>query len=258
MPSSAALIAVGPVESEDVVRTATLAFGNWRADSTPSYVAVYSTAPQSSKDVIAVDRKDAVQSAVFAVQPFPRRLDSGHEARLLLSDILGGLFTSRINLNLREAHAYTYGAHSSVVANRRFGAFIIQTNVRTDATAASLKELIGELSAIANSKANRPIREDELDRARADLSHRLGARLEQNRYLVNDLETIFVQKLSDNYYASLPETYSQLTSAEVTQQALLILPDKLTIVIVGDRAKIEPALIQAGFKVRAPQAEWLD
>jgi zinc protease len=258
VPSSAALIAVGPIETENVVKTARHAFENWRAAPPMNQVAEYSTAPRSSNDVIVVDRKGAVQSALFAVQPFPRRLEVGYEARQLLSDILGGLFTSRINMNLREAHAYTYGAHSSVVANRGFGAFVIQTNVRTDATAASLKELIAELSAVSATKASRPIREDELARARADLIHRLGARLEQNRYLLNDIETIFIQGLNVNYYANLPLIYSQLTSTEVAKQALLISPDNYTIVIVGDREKIEPALVQAGYKVSVPQAEWLD
>ena len=258
VPANAALIAVGPIDTDNVVKTAKRAFENWRMTPPTNQVAEYAAAPRSSNDVIVVHRKGAVQSALFAAQPFPRRLEEGYEARLLLSDIFGGLFTSRINMNLREAHAYTYGAHSSVVANRRFGAFMIQTNVRTDATAASLTELIAQLTALGATKANRPIREDELARAGADLTHRLGARLEQNRYLVSDLERIFVQGLSTNYYASLPSVYSQLTSAEVTKQALLISPDNYTIVIVGDQGSIEPALLKVGFKVKPPEAGWLD
>ena len=258
VPSSVTFIAAGPIEAENIVKTARSSFGNWHAASTPSQAAEYPRKTQSRNDVIVVDRKGAAQSAMFAAQPFPRRLDSGYEARLLLNDILGGLFTSRINMNLREAHAYTYGARSSVVANRNFGALIIQTDVRTDATAASLKELIGELSAVAYPAAIRPIGEDELGRARADLIHRLGARLEQNRNLVTDMETLFVQGLSPNYYANLPGIYAQLNKTEVGSQAALIHPDNFTIVIVGDQGKIEPTLIQAGFKTRAPEADWLD
>jgi predicted Zn-dependent peptidase len=258
VPSSVAFIAVGPIEAENIIKTARRSFADWHAASPPSQAVEYATKTQSSNDVIVVDRKGAAQSALFAAQPFPRRLDSGYEARLLLNDIFGGLFTSRINMNLREAHAYTYGARSSVVANRNFGAFIIQTDVRTDATAASLKELIGELSAVASPNAIRPIGEDELGRARADLIHRLGARLEQNRNLVTDMETLFVQGLSPNYYANLPGIYSQMDNTKVGTQAALIHPDNFTIVIVGDQGKIEPTLIQAGFKTRAPEADWLD
>jgi zinc protease len=258
VPSNAALVVVGPIQPESVVRTARNSFEHWRAASLPEKAAEYPTQSQSSKDVIVIDRKDAVQSAVFAVQEFPRRLSAGHESRLLLNDIFGGLFTSRINMNLREAHAYTYGAHSTVVANRNFGAFIIQTNVKTDVTAASLTEIIGELSALASPKVSRPIQQDELARARADLIHRLGARLEQNRYLVNDLETVFIQDLSPNYYSILPGIYSQLNSNEIAAQASLIKPDSFTIVVVGDRKRIEPALVQAGFNVKTAESAWLD
>ena len=258
VPRNAALIAVGPVEADSIFNVAKRAFGNWHDVPPQNSLAQYSATPHSSSNVIVVNRKDAVQSALFVAQPFPRRLESGHEARLLLNDIFGGLFTSRINMNLREAHAYTYGAHSSAVANRNFGVFIVQTNVRTDVTASSLKELLSELASISSPKTNRPITEDELTRARADLTHRLGSRLEQNRYLVNDLETIFAQGLGDDYFAKLPDTYTHLNSAEVTKQALLIEPDKCTVVIVGDQEKIEPSLIQAGFKVTSPESEWLD
>jgi len=258
VPANSAIVVVGPIDSEQVVNTAKRAFGNWQGLKPLNHTADYPVVPQDSKNVIVIDRKDAVQSAVFAVQQFPRRLEKGYEARLLLNDVIGGLFTSRINMNLREAHAYTYGAHSSVVANRNFGAFVLQTNVRTDVTAASLGEIINELTAIAPPTATHSTAEDELSRARADLIHRLGARLEQNRYLVSDLETIFVQGLNMDYYANLPKAYLQLNASDVALQAASIRPAQYTIVIVGDREKIEAPLAKAGFKSRAPDPAWLD
>lgn len=257
-PSSAALVAAGPIDPETFMAAAQRAFGNWHAAPPTESRVEYSAAVPSSHNVIVVDRKGAVQSALFAAQPFPRRTEGGHEARLILNDILGGLFTSRINMNLREAHAYTYGAHSSVVANRNFGAFLVQTSVRTDATAASLKELILELSAVGSTKDSRPITADESTRARADLEHRLGARLEQNRYLVGDLETIFAEGLSADYYVGLPMIYAHLSVKDVEKQAVHIRADQLTIVIVGDREKIAPVLTQSGFTVKAPESEWVD
>jgi zinc protease len=258
VPSNAALVAVGPIEADALFKVARNAFGNWRTVQPLQSSAQYSASPRSSSSVIVVNRKDAVQSALFLAQPFPRRIESGHEARQLLNDVFGGLFTSRINMNLREAHAYTYGAHSSVIANRNFGVFIVQTSVRTDVTANSIKELIGELTAISSPTTSHPLADEELIRARADLTHRLGARLEQNGYLANDLATIFAQGLANDYFATLPLTYAQLNIAEVTKQALLIEPDKFTTVIVGDREKIEPGLVQAGFKISAPESDWLD
>ncbi len=258
VPSSSALIAVGPIDATRIVQTAKRAFGGWRGTTAPTPTVHYAVTQSGSDSVFIVDRKDAVQSAVFAVQQFPRRLEKGHEARLVLNDIFGGLFTSRINMNLREAHAYTYGAHSSVVANRNFGAFVVQTNVRTDATAAALREIIAELTAIAGPKPPRPIGNDELARARADLVHRLGARLEQNQYLASDIATLFVQGLGTEYFANLPGVYSLMNADEVAAQAAGIRPTQCSIVVVGDREKIEKPLINAGFKVRAPDPAWLD
>lgn len=258
VPASSALIAVGPIESERILQLAKRAFGDWRGAKPPVAAAQYSPAQSSSDTVFVVDRKNAVQSSVFAVQPFPPRLAHGHEARQLLNDVFGGLFTSRINMNLREAHAYTYGAHSAVVANRNFGAFVVQTSVRTDATAAALHEIIGELTAIGALKPPRPVEEGELSRARADLVHRLGARLEQNRYLVSDVATLFVQDLGSDYYSSLAGTYLRTSVDEVAAEGAGIHPNQYSIVIVGDREKIEAPLAGAGFKVKAPDPTWLD
>ena len=258
VPSQAALIIAGPVEPSTILNAAQKSFGAWRAVSAPVQGVQYDAAPKGNHQVIVVDRKGAVQSALLAVQPFPARREPGHEARLLLSDVFGGLFTSRINMNLREAHAYTYGAHSSVVANRNFGLFLIQTSVRTDVTADALKELLGELSAIAPPKPTRPLEPDELGRARADLIHRLGAHLEQNRILTGDLSTVFVNELGKDYFSRLPNLYAGLGTEAVTSQQSLIQPEKLTLVIVGDRATIEPGLKNAGFSVIAPDPAWLD
>ena len=258
VPTNSALIAVGPIEQGRLLKTAEAAFGNWKAPAIARKAVEYSPAPKGSRQVIIVDRKGAVQSALFAVQPFPRRLEPGHEARLLLSDVFGGLFTSRINMNLRETHAYTYGAHSSVIANRNFGVFIVQTSVRTDVTAESLNEVLSELSAITPPKPTRPIENEELARARADLVHHLGAHLEQNRILAGDLASVFVQGLPQDYFSRLPGMYSGLDANAVVSQQSLIQPDKFTIVIVGDRAAIEPPLTKAGFTIVSPDPAWLD
>jgi len=258
VPTNSALIAVGPIEQDRLMKSAQAAFGNWKAPALAPKTVDYSPAPKGSHQIIIVDRKGAVQSALFAVQPFPRRLEAGHEARLLLSDVFGGLFTSRINMNLREAHAYTYGAHSNVVANRNFGVFMVQTSVRTDVTAESLREVLSELSAITTTKPTRPIENEELARARADLVHRLGAHLEQNRILAGDLASVFVQGLPQDYFSRLPALYSGLDTNAVVSQQSLIQPDKFTIVIVGDRAAIEPPLTKAGFTIVSPDPAWLD
>jgi predicted Zn-dependent peptidase len=207
---------------------------------------------------VLVDRKGAVQSALFVAQPFPRRLEPGHEARLALNDIIGGLFTSRLNMNLRERHAYTYGAHSTVIANRNFGLFAVQTSVRTDATAAALGELLSELVTTASNQPPKGLSAEELVKARADLINRLGAHLEQNRHLTTDTENIFVQGLAPNYLSIASNAYASLRLQDLAAQTRLLTPGSMTIVIVGDRASVQGPLAKAGFSIVEPDPSWTD
>ena len=258
VPTNVALIVVGPVDSQNTLVAAKRALGSWRAAPSSHSNVQYTAANQDSHRIILVDRKGAVQSALFVAQPFPRRLEGGHEARLVLNDVLGGLFTSRINMNLREQHAYTYGAHSTIVANRNFGVFAVQTSVRTDATAPALTELVSELAAVTSSPVQKPLTDTELTRARADLRYRLGAHLEHNRFLVADVESIFSEGLQTNYLSIAPEAYATSTLQDVQAQAHHLTPRLLTIVIVGDRVSVEGPLKQAGFSVIEPESGWTD
>ena len=92
-----------------------------------------------------MDRPGAVQSALWLAQLAPKRSEAGYEKRELVTTLFGGLFTSRLNLNLREEHAYTYGAHAQNLATTHWGALYLSTSVRTDVTADALKEALKEL-----------------------------------------------------------------------------------------------------------------
>lgn len=258
VPRDVALVAVGPIDCEQVVAAARKTLADWRSAPADRTRVRYEALKQERNRIVLVDRKGAVQSALFVAQPFPRRLDPGHEARLALNDVIGGLFTSRINMNLREKHAYTYGARSTVIANRNFGLFAAQTSVRTDATAPALTELLAELAAAGSAHPRKPPSEDELNKARADLVYRLGAHLEQNRSLANDVENMFVQGLDPSYLSLVSKTYTAITLEDLMKQSPLITPEMMTIVIVGDRASIQKPLEQHGFSVVEPEPGWTD
>jgi zinc protease len=253
VPANLALIVSGPVDIQIIVAAAAKALGNWNGIAIKRVPVQYTPVTQDSHQVVLVDRTEAVQSAVFVAQPFPARLEPGHEARLALNDIVGGLFTSRINMNLREQHAYTYGAHSMVVSNRNFGLFAVQTSVRTDATAPALTELLSELRDVAGLPSRKPASEAELTRARADLSHRLGAHLEHNRLLATDAENIFAEGLSPTYLSSAASIYTSMTLEDIGVAAQQLKPSSLTIVIVGDKTAVESPLRSAGFTLLEPR-----
>lgn len=246
-PQECALVVVGDVELGAVKSAAAKAFGGWKAGSAPAPSVPPLPAARERTELVLVDRPGAVQSAVFVAQPFPKRSEAGHEARQLLNGLVGGLFTSRINQNLREKHAYTYGARSDAIATRHFGAFIVSTRVEAGVTGPALKELVGELDAVRDPKRGAPIREEEVGRARADLLSSLGAHLGEVSRIAGDVETSFVQGLGPRYYADFAEVLRQRTLSEVGRESQRIEPQKLVVVVVGDKSAVLPQLQAAGF-----------
>ncbi len=249
VPKSSALIVVGKFEKESLKKSIERHFGAWQGGA-PLKPLAFSPPPAPAKTkVVLVDRPESVQSALFAVQHFPKRSEPGYEVREVLGKVLGGLFTSRINLNLREKHAFTYGAFAQPIATEQWGAFFASTSVRTDVTADALRELVRELERAKNPALGSPIEPAEVARGRADLVHTLGASLEHGSRLAEVVTTLFVDSLPADYGARYPSLLEPIDAPAVTQAAQALTPDRLTVVLVGDRKTIEPALTQQGFTV---------
>jgi zinc protease len=152
-----------------------------------------------------------------------------------LNEALGGLFSSRINLNLREEHGYTYGAFSQFVFRRSAGPFLVGTGVRTNVTGPAVTEILKELKRIRESD----LKPDELSLARDSLIRSLPADFETSSSAASTTASIFVYDLGLDYYAKLPERFSTVTAADVRSVAeKYIAPDKMIVVAVGDRSKI--------------------
>lgn len=258
VPSNLAVIAVGNVTLDSVATDVERLFG--RATGAPFPAPTATVTPEEPRRlrVLLVDRKDSVQSAIFAVQPFPKRSEPGFEAREILGTLLGGLFTSRLNLNLREKHAYTYGVHGQALGTRQWGAFFVATDVKTETTADSLFELLSELERAKNPELGAPIQDQEAARARADLMHALGARLEHTSSMADAMRTAFAQGLPADYYARYPALVASVPTSEVTEQAKRLDPRRLLVVIVGDREQIQPSLKQHGFEVEIADPKLLE
>ena len=251
VPTNLAVIAVGEVTLGELEPDVERLFGRATGSAQTKAPDVVLPDPPSKLKVLIVDRKDSVQSSLFAVEPFPKRSEPGFEAREIMASLLGGLFTSRLNSNLREKHAYTYGVHGQALATRNWGAFYVATAVKAETTADSLRELLGELERARDPKLGAPINEPEANRARTDLMHSLGARLEHTSSLADSMATLFAQRLPSDYYAKYPALVSAVPTSEVAAQAARLTPQRMTVVIVGDRAQIEPSLKQRGYALEA-------
>jgi zinc protease len=241
-PDRAALVVVGDVDERELMAQTGKAFGAWRGKSTlPNGPVTLPKAPERTR-VLVIDRPGAVQSAVVALQPFPKRSDPGFEARQAMGRVLGGLFTSRLNTNLREEHAYTYGAFAQPVTSRQWGALLVSTSVRTDVTAAALDEIVLELKRMQDPTLGAAVSPEELGRAKADLIFNLGATLEHPSRVADETSELFVEGLPADYHTRYPALISALTQDQVAKAASGITPLRLLVLIVGDRSKIEAEL----------------
>jgi zinc protease len=160
----------------------------------------------------------------------------------MMNYTLGGSFGSRINMNLREVHGYTYGASSRYALYREGGPFYAGGLVRTDVTAPAAKELMGELHRIGKE----PSSAEELKGSRDASIQSIPAEFETTGASASAVSSIFLYNRPLNYFATLPEGYANVTAAEVEQAAKSkVHPDQLLIVAVGDKAKIEAGLKDA-------------
>jgi len=257
-PSNLAVIAVGDLTLAQLEPDVERLFGHATGPVYPAPTDTVSAEAPSKLRVVLVDRKDSVQSAIFAAQPFPRRAEPSFEAREIMGTLLGGLFTSRLNLNLREKHAYTYGVHGQALATRQWGSFFVATDVKTETTADALFELLAELDRARDPKGSAPIQDQEAARARTDLMHALGARLTHTSSIADAVRSIFAEQLPTDYYTKYPDVISHVPTAEVAQQATRLDPRHLLVVIVGDRAQIGPSLKQHGFELESADPKLLE
>jgi zinc protease len=259
VPENLAIVVVGDVTLAAVKPLAAKLFGRRKGAAHPAApVPVTLPAPEPKQVVHWVDRPGAVQSAIFLCQPFPKRNESGFEARQLLSELFGGFFTSRLNMNLREEHAYTYGARSLDIATRDWGTFGIMTSVRTDVTAKALSESLSELRKVRDPSLGRPIADGELSLARVDLEQSLGASLSHTAEVAGRVEDLFVHDLPTTYFRQYPTILDKSDARTVAAEAQRLDPGHARIVIVGDKATAGADVAKLGFELETAAPDLSD
>ncbi len=252
-----ALIAVGDLTMERLQALATKGFGQLPVQKPPAPPERPSAPALEKTRIWLIDRPDSVQSALFVGQPFPDRAAAGHEARQVTNNLLGGLFTSRLNSNLREKHAYTYGVRSLAIATRRWGAFISMSSIKTESTADALEQLTLELAGLKSGTPN-PISDEELARSKTDLVHSLGANLEHVRRVLGDTGELYVDGLPADYHSRYPKLIAGVNREAAQAEAQRLTPDRLSVIIVGDEKQVKPLLVAKGWTVEAAPATFTD
>jgi zinc protease len=161
----------------------------------------------------------------------------------VMNSILGGMFSSRINLNLREEHAYTYGARSRFAMRHGPGPFTAGGAIFADKTSDAVRELLKEMTRIRDDEVSK----EELADAKENLRLQMPGRFETVTDVTSALADIAVYGLPLDEYARRPAQIDAVTAADVKRVARTYLhPDAVRIIVVGDRAKLEPSLRELG------------
>ncbi|MGH9522323.1 MAG: M16 family metallopeptidase [Terriglobales bacterium] len=225
-------------------------FGGWTGEAAKHAAPEISSTTE--KRIVLVDKPGANQSALRIGEMGLARSNPDFVAVNVMNDILGGLFSSRINLNLREVHGYTYGAFTGFQFRRGAGPFMVGSMIRADATAPAITEVFKELDKM---RATEPTAA-EMNMAKESYVRGLTAIFETTQQTSGTMANLFVYDLPLNYYSELPKKIEAVTAADVQQMAEKYLhPDKMVIVIAGDKSKIESDVRALNMKTDVQDAE---
>ncbi len=235
-PDNAAFVITGDMTMSEAKEMVGKYFGDWRkggkrSKSIPEPDALRST------HIYIVDKPGAPQSALVMGNLGMKRSNDDFVAMEVVNNVLGGIFTSRINSNLREDKAYTYGARSQLAALKGTGPFLCFSQVQSEFTDESIFEIVKEFRDVT---VTRPVAGDELKGSKMNLIKGFPENFETIRGIAGQLGNLVMYDLpmdSWKKYAGEVEKINDNKSKNVAGK--YIRPDALLIVVVGDRASIE-------------------
>jgi zinc protease len=257
VPNNAALIVVGDTTPDAIIPVLESALKDWKPGS-PVATSLPDAPASKPVTVYLIDKPGAAQSILTVGQVGVARNTPDYFPLTIMNAILGGQFSSRINLNLREDKGYTYGARSSFSFQKGPGPFEAGAPVKTEDTKPALVELIKELTDITG---RRPATDAEVAFAKDRLIKGFPARFESiggggggrrggggGGGLSGTLAELVLYDLPNDYFTTYRDKVEAVTSADVQRVAeKYIRPGQMAILVVGDRAKIESSIKELPF-----------
>ena len=236
-PSNSALVLSGDLTLAEAHSLAEKYFGGWTGSQ-----AKHEPPPvtnQVKAGVAIVDKPGAAQTFVLVGSAGVARSTADYVPIEVMNNILGGLNSSHINVNLREEHGYTYGGFSFFIYQRASGMFAAGGGMRTDVTGPAVHELLKEMDNIRNTAPT----DEELKLAKGAFAQSLAGRFESAEQTANTVGELFVYSLPLNYYEQLPASINAVSAEDVERVAKkYIHPESAVVIGAGDRAKIEEQL----------------
>ena len=250
-PDNATLVVVGDTTMDELKPMLEAHLGDWQAasDAPRPDKRLPEVTPPEETHIYLVDRPGSNQATVIAGNVAPPKSSDQDVAMETVNAVLGGMFNSRLNLNLREDKHWSYGARSLLMDARAQQPFVAYAAVQIDKTAPAMQEMRNELTAIRNG---RPVSESERSAAQANLTRSLPGENETTSALASTLTDSVVFDLPDDYYEDYVRRIRDLDDpALATAAQAMIDTDGLTWVVVGDLKQIETAIRELGWgKVR--------
>jgi len=238
-PENAALVVAGDIRADQLQALAQAKFGAWPRAGAPAPSAAAAAPASTAARVILVDQPGAPQTALRVAAIGVERKTPDFAPLQVMNAALGGLFTSRINTNLREEKGYSYGIHSQFQYRRQPGPFAIAGSVRSDVTGPAVAEIFKEVRGMIA----RPMAAGELANARNSQVLSLPGQFETNKGIEASLANIYVYDLGLDYYTGLAQRFKGVTAEQVQAVARKYLhPEQMRVIGVGDRAAVEAQL----------------
>ncbi len=243
-PAHTTIAIAGALDRDAVMSLVEKHFGDWTGELVPRKTPPEILPIRSGESrVLLIDRRGAPQSNVALGIVGIARKSPDYDAAMVLNTLLGGQFSSRLNLSLREKHACTYGAYSVVEPRRLAGPWTAGGAITTSATALAIREIFGEIERLRNEL----VPEIELHHAKTNLIRKLPARFETVAGNAQAMGSLAVLDLPLDVFAQRQARAAAVTAEDVRRVAQTYLrPEDMRVVVVGDAAAIRDDLEKLG------------
>ena len=244
-PNNATLIVVGDIRMAEIKPLLENYFKDWTFAETPKKN-LDRVQPADHSIVYLVDKPGSQQSMVLGAKLAPPKSDPDDIAMETMNLILGGTFTSRINMNIREDKHWSYGAHSLIMNAKGQRLFLAYTSVQSDKTKETMQEISQELQDLLGAK---PATAEELNAVQLNRVQGLSGRWETMNAVTHSIGELVAYGLPDSYYETYGDRVRSVTLKDIATAATKVLtPQNLIWVVVGDRGQIESPLKELGYE----------
>jgi len=232
LPNNSFIVVTGDINKNDLMNVLQQNLSGWKTKRFEDRFHIHNN--NDLHKVYIVDKNDSVQTEIRVGHNSSGRNSKDYFAKHLLNTTLGGQFTSRINLNLREKHGFTYGAGSNFNYYRDSAYFSVSTSVGIEDTGNALREIFNELKIIRNG-----VTEEELNFAKSSIVRKFPSNFETYKHITSNIVGKIIFNLPDDYFRNYIESINSISISAVNKAGVEnIFPERLTTVLVGDKAKL--------------------